>query len=464
MPIWFQSLVVLVIVWVVARVIKRNAPILQRYFIPSSIIGGLLLLAVGPQIVGLFPSAITDQLSLLPALLINVVFAGLFIGQKTPGPRQIWRSAGPMIAFGSTIAWGMYVIGILLTLLILGPVFGAPPIFGALLEISLSGGHGTAAGLAPTFANFGYEQATDIALGLATLTIITAVIFGIATINIYNRRIGRILDRASMQAQQRRMIKNGYDLTRVTREFETKPRTINLTILLFTLAIGLGWLILTGLVWLENTVLGDTTDIRIFAHLPLFPLAMFGGLLIQILLRRMKLDHHIDIGTVRTFSAIALDLLIITAIGTMSLNIIGHNFATFAILAVAGIAWVLFCFFVLAPRFFRKHWFEYGLTDTGQALGMTATGLLLNRLADPLNRTGAREGFAYKQLAYEPFLGGGIVTSIAVVAIVELGQVPVLVVATIVMLFWLFVGLSLGSRRHRLSSRQLRIGSFVLKR
>lgn len=463
MPIWFQSIIVLVMVWVVARAIKRNTPILQRYFIPSSIVGGLLLLLIGPQIAGIVPADLASSLSVLPALLINVVFAGLFLGQKTPGPRQIWHSSGPMIAFGSTIAWGMYVVGILLTLLILGPVFGAPPIFGALLEISMSGGHGTAAGLAPTFASLGYPEATDIALGLATLTIITAVIFGIAAINIYNRRIGRILDRTTMKAQQKRMVKNGYDLTRVTREFETKPRTINFTILLFALSIGLGWLMLNGLVWLENSLLNTVTDIRVFAHLPLFPLAMFGGLIVQILLRRFDFDRLVDIGTVRTFSAIALDLLIITAIGTMSLNIIGDNFAAFGILAAAGIAWVMFCFFVLAPHFFRKHWFEYGLTDTGQALGMTATGLLLNRLADPLNRTGAREAFAYKQLAYEPFLGGGIVTSVAVVAIVEFGQVPALVVACIITLFWLIIGLALGKRNYKRHGLHLKLGSFFTK-
>lgn len=463
MPVWFQSIIVLLIVWVLARVIKRNTPVLHRYFIPSSIVGGFLLLLLGHQALGIIPAELTDSLSILPALLINVVFAGLFLGQKTPGPREIWRSSAPMIAFGSTIAWGMYVVGILLTLLILGPFFGAPPIFGALLEISLSGGHGTAAGLAPTFASLGYEQMTDVALGLATLSIVTAVIFGIATINIYNRRIGRILDRSTMHAQQKRMIKNGYDLTRVTREFETKPRTINSTILLFVMAIGLGWLILHSLIWLENIILGDTTDIRVFVHLPLFPLAMFGGLILQLILHKLRLDRLVDISTVRTFSAIALDLLIITAIGTMSLNIIGNNFASFAILATVGISWIIFCFFFLAPKFFRKHWFEYGLTDTGQALGMTATGLLLNRLADPLNRTGARQGFAYKQLAYEPFLGGGIVTSVAVVAIVEFGQIPVLVVATTAMLFWLIIGLRMGSGGSRARRRQIRIGSFVVK-
>ena len=464
MPIWFQSIVVLILIWVIARIIKRNTPLLQRYFIPSSIVGGVLLLLAGPQVFHLVPADITSQLAILPALLINVVFAGLFLGRATPGPRQIWQSSGPMIAFGSTLAWGMYVIGILLTMLLLGPVFGAPPIFGALLEISFSGGHGTAAGLAPTFASLGWPEVTDVALGLATFSIITAVIVGITIINVYNRRVGRILDKATMQTQQRRMIKNGYDLTRVTKEFETRPRQVNAVVLIFAIAIGLGWLMLHGLMWLENVILGDMTSIRVFQHLPLFPLAMFGGLVIQIILNKIGREKLVDLSTVQTFSSIALDLLIVTAIGTMSLNIIGHNFASFMTLAIAGVVWILLAFFFLAPHFFRKHWFEYGLTDTGQAMGMTATGLLLNRLVDPMNRTGAREAFAYKQLAYEPFMGGGIVTSFAVVMIVEFGQTPVLIGATIVFLFWLIVGLALGNDGKKHRHFELRLGKFATKR
>ena len=377
MPIWFQSIVVLFLVWIAARAIKRNTPILQRYFIPSSLIGGVILLGIGYQLVDIVPADISMWLAGLPAILINVVFATMFIGQKSPKVKDIWRQAGPMIAFGNTIAWGMYVIGIALTLLIFTPLFGTQPIFGSLLEISFSGGHGTAAGLAPTFAQLGAPEATNVALGLATFSIIAAVISGIAIINIYNRRIGRILDKASMVAQQNRMISRGYDLTRVQKNIESRPRDLLFALLVIGLAIGIGWTILQALVWLENIILGGHTNIRVFAYLPLFPLAMFGGLIIQQLLVRLHLDKHLVLPTLKTLSSISLDLLIITAIGSMSLSAIGSNLPAFIILALAGCIWILAAFFLLAPKFFHKHWFEYGMTDVGQAMGMTATGLLL---------------------------------------------------------------------------------------
>jgi ESS family glutamate:Na+ symporter len=463
MPVWFQSIVILFIVWVVARGAKRNVALLQRYFIPSSLIGGVILLLISHQVMGIIPESLAKWIAALPAVLINIVFAAMFIGHKRPTVKQVWEQAGPMIAFGNTIAWGMYVIGILLVLLILGPLFGTPPLFGALLEISFSGGHGTAAGLAPTFAKLGQPQATDVALGLATLSIVTAVISGIAIINIYNHRTGRVFDRATMQAQQRRMIRNGYDLTRVTKNIESKPKDTIIAIVLLGSGVAIGWLLLQLLTWGENVILGSFTDIRVFAHLPLFPLAMFGGLIVQWYLELFHLERTVNLRTIQTLSAITLDLLIVTAIGTMSLNVIGHNFAAFMIIAVTGIVWILGAFAFLAPKFFHKHWFEYGMTDMGQAMGMTATGLLLNRLVDPLNRTGARESFAYKQLAYEPFMGGGIVTAFAVVAIVEFGQLTVLGVSAVVFLFWLILGLHLGRKNRRRLHHDRNIASYAMR-
>ena len=453
----------LFLVWVTARVVKRNTSLLQRFFIPSSLVGGVLLLFIGYQGAEIIPQNISQWLNILPGILINVVFATMFIGHKRPTVKKVWSQAGPMIAFGNTIAWGMYMLGTMLTLLVLQPVFQASPAFGAILEVSFSGGHGTAAGLAPTFSHLGWHDTTSIAFGLATLSIVVAVIAGIAIINIYNRRIGRTVDRVSMDVQRQRMIRRGYDLMRFSKDIESHPRDYVISAIIIMGAVGLGWLLLQALSWIEMQLLAPYTNIRVFAYVPLFPLAMFGGLIVQALLERLRLLRLVRVRTLQTISAMALDLLIITAIGTMSLSAIGNNFMPFILLALTGVGWILFAFFVLAPRFFYKHWFEFGLTDMGQAMGMTATGLLLNRLVDPLNRTGARESFAYKQLAYEPFMGGGVLTVFAVMMIGEVGLLPVGLVSMVIFLFWLLVGIKIGKKRNRRRRREHDIAQYAMR-
>lgn len=446
MPPAIDSFIVLAVVLIIARFIKRGSGLLQRFFIPSALVAGIGGLLLGPQVLGTIPEAVTQYWVELPKYLINIVFAGLFLGKTIPKRKDIWKHSGPMIAFGSTMAWGQYVIGILLTMFILIPVFNANPLAGSLIEISFAGGHGTAAGLAPTFEALGWSEGTDIALGLATLSIITAVATGILMINLYNRK-HRLLDPEQWKKQEKQLIRSGYNLLAFTQKFNTNPKAIVINAIAFALSIGIGWLMLRGMINLEELLLSGATDVRFFAYLPLFPLAMLGGLILQLILRKIHKEHLIQRRTAQIFSSIALDLLIASAIATVSLSAINDNLGIFIVLGAAGIIWILLCFFLLAPLFFYDHWFERGITDYGQAMGMTATGLLMNRLADPSNKLKIRESFAYKQLIFEPFLGGGIVTATAAIVIFEFGLVPSLICASIATVAWLVVGLRLGKKK-----------------
>lgn len=444
MPIALNSVFTLLLILLAARIIKRHSRLLQRYFIPSSLVAGAIGLILGPQVIGVIPADITAVWSQLPKHLISVVFAGLFLGKHIPSAKRIWRAAGPMISFGMTLAWGQYVLGLLLAMFILTPFFGANPLVGALIEISFEGGHGTAGGLAPTFEQLGWPEGTDIALGIATVSIIVAITSGIFLINIHHRhRVRQAVDAQALERQQRSMIKSGYDLAGFFKTIEKHPEKLALHFALFALAIGLGWMFLRGLVMLEEAAFGGMTDMRFFAYVPLFPLAMIGGLCIQLIVNRLPKKKSIDRNVVHTFGAIALDFLIASAIATVSLNAISNNFAVFVILNIAGIAWILGCFIVLAPLMFKRHWFENGVTNMGQSMGMTATGLLLNKLVDPSDRTKARENFAYKQLVFEPFMGGGLVTAVSVVVIHQFGSVVALMISSAGLIFWLGLGLLL---------------------
>jgi glutamate:Na+ symporter, ESS family len=43
-------------------------------------------------------------------------------------------------------------------------------------------------------------------------------------------------------------------------------------------------------------------------------------------------------------------------------------------------------------------------------------------MADPAHTTGAALGYGYKELFYEPFLGGGILTALSVPLIIGIGS------------------------------------------
>ncbi|WP_407356746.1 sodium/glutamate symporter [Methanolobus sp. WCC5] len=464
-----MSFLVLGIVLLLGKWIRVMSPPLQRLFIPSSLIGGFLALLLGPELLGnlvswagfngsflsggLFPAEMLDAWATLPGLFINIIFATLFLGKKIPGIRDIWFLAGPQVAHGQTIAWGQYVFGILVTLLILTPFFGMDPMAGALIEISFEGGHGTAAGMAATFEELGFSDAADLALGLATVGILFGVVFGIVLLN-YGVRTGKTnvltnADHISLDERYQSGIID-FDSRESAGKITTRPESIEPLSLHFAyvgVAIGIGYLILQVLIFIEEITWGQATDVYLLAHIPLFPLAMIGGILLQLFLDRFDVHQTLDRDLMMRIQGLSLDILITSAIATLSLTVIGNNLMPFLILATVGIVWNLVAFLFLGPRMMPSYWFERSIGNFGQSMGMTASGLLLMRIADPGNRSPALEGFGYKQLLFEPIVGGGIFTAASVPLIFYFGPLPVLVLAAVIMLFWIGLGIFYFGRK-----------------
>ena len=138
---------------------------------------------------------------------------------------------------------------------------------------------------------------------------------------------------------------------------------------------------------------------------------------------------------------LALDCLIVSAIATLSLQAVGDNLAAFTILAVVGIAFNVAIFLWLAPRINGRYWFERGIGDFGQSMGVTATGLILMRVVDPEAKTPAFEAFGYKQPVFEPFFGGGLVTALAIPVIYLTGVWPLFFVMLAVYIVVVLTGL-----------------------
>jgi hypothetical protein len=185
----------------------------------------------------------------------------------------------------------------------------------------------------------------------------------------------------------------------------TDPLSIHLGFV--AVAITIGWVLLRALELLERATWGGDGGLELLVHLPLFPMAMLGGVALQLVLDRLGRRQVVDRNLINRIAGAALDLIIVSALGTLSLDAIGGDVAAFTLLAVAGIAWNVGALLLLAPRIVPEYAYERGLGDFGQSMGTTVNGLLLMRIADPANRSGGLEAFGYKQLLFEPVAGAG---------------------------------------------------------
>ena len=212
-------------------------------------------------------------------------------------------------------------------------------------------------------------------------------------------------------------------------------------IILLGLSVAIGWLMHQGLLLLEAHTWGLDGH-KFFVYVPLFTFAMFGGMVAQIIWTKLGLAVVREV--VELISSLTLTLLIMAAIGTMSLEFLSDNTLVFALLYGVGMAWALFVFFALGKRMFKHYWFQNAIVGFGQAVGMTATGLLFAQMVDPKNRTNTVDAFGYKQLMFEPLMGGGIVTALSMPLILTLGLPLFTAVCAGLTVFWLVVGLLFG--------------------
>ncbi len=432
---------------IVGGYILARLPLLRKLFIPTSLAAGLILLVLGPQIAGVhfpslqIPTEFYTMWAVLPKYMITLVFAGLFLGKPFISFKSMWKLAGPQVAFGQTVAWGQYVVAGVLTLLVLVPVFGMPAYAAALLEISFEGGHGTVAGMTPVFNDLGFEEGRQIATGLATASLVTALVTGIILIN-WARRKGYISANNPVSVARNRVyyhtivaeIRNkGVSFRRTVT-----PRALLTHGMLLLLGVGIGWLFHQGLLLIETLLWGKDGTV-FFAYVPLFTFAMFGGMAAQYIWH--KLGFRVQREIVDLITTLTLTLLIMAAIGTMSLEFLVKDGVVFALLYGAGVVWILSAFFLLARRIFKRYWFQNAIISYGQAMGMTATGLLFAQMVDPKNKTNAVEGFGYKQLMFEPLMGGGLITALSMPLIITLGLPLFTFICFVIMAFWLVVGL-----------------------
>jgi glutamate:Na+ symporter, ESS family len=462
-----QSFIALCLLVFVGHWLRTHVRVFRMLFLPSCVIAGLLgllILQVTKAAGTPIPDVWTAGWGKLPGLLVNVVFACLFLGVVLPRFSKIVRNAGPQLGYGQIVAWGQYVVGIGLFLLVIRNVWpDLPDMFAAIMPVGFEGGHGTATGMATEFSKHGWEAGGAFGLTSATTGMIAGVIVGMGLINWAARRGHTVRKQSAEQAGGAEVV-IPEDRRPSAGKLPVSPDVIGsltLHVVIIGIACGVGWLIKQGLVFGGEGLDGlinqgravEEKQVTTFSDLgngfPLFPLCMLGGLVVQLFDQRVGKHRVIDHGLTRRVQNLALDFLVVAAIANIRIEAMAGGLAPFAILVVAGIIWNVFCVLVLARWLLPNAWFERSIAEMGQSMGVTATGLLLLRVVDPEYDSPAADAFASKQLLHEPFMGGGIWTTLAVLWLANpaVSIWRVFWIATAFLVAWLVVLIIARARR-----------------
>src|SRR5215831_12045259 len=426
------SIVVLSLVFACAALIRRWSRPLRELFIPTAVIGGFLVLGLGPEGMGrliggsgIFPDDVFAVWTQMPGVLVTVMSASLLLGERLPPVKTVWSISGSHVIMIGVMSMGQFALGGILVWLLLEPVFGIDRKAGALIEMSFAGGHGTLAGLTPILQQYGVGDLLNVGLGLATIGIVSGIVVGTTLVNYAIRSPSIPIVRQNPTSPD-----EDFDIDHHRPSPDDQPLDESKGMAQVTAAaVFLGVTIALAIVLLQLfRALFHLLGSDFFDKFPLFPFTFPAAVIVQLCARRYNFEWAVNRRAVEGLGGIAIDGVIICAVGTLLLGAIGANIGPLIILAVAAIGWSVFMTLVIGRYLFPKHWFEHSIAEFGESQGMLACGFVMVDMVDPLRQTDVVRGYSYRQIITRLIVGGGFMTALSV-PLIDLWGLPAFTIA-----------------------------------
>jgi ESS family glutamate:Na+ symporter len=331
---------------------------------------------------------------------------------------------------------GQFAIAGIITMLLLEPVFGFSSKAGALIELSVAGGHGTLAGLTPVFLKYDAADLLEVGLGLATIGMVTGIVIGTMLVN-YAIRSPTIPVARQNPPSPEEDLDIDHHLPAPDDEpmDEWKGMTqVTAATVFLGVSIGIGIALLELFRVAFNAFGSDFFDM-----FPLFPFTIVGGVLVQTFAVRFNFEWAVNRRAVEGLGGLATDGIVVCAIGTLSLSALGANIGPLIILAAVSVAWSVFLAMVIARRLFPRNWFDHAIPEFGESQGNVATGFVMVDMVDPARQTDVARAYSFRQLITRPLIGGGFISALAVPLIATWGLAIFTILAatvTVLMIVW----------------------------
>lgn len=412
----FVSLAILGILLIVGTILRLYIPFFKKYYFPASLIAGFVGLLLGPSILNVIPQNIVSAWSSLSGKLIVLVFAPMLMGKRKTSAKKYARRTFNSICYGYVGCFAQYAIPLLLTALLLGPVFGTNPLFGTTFEQGWAGGHGTASGMLAVFEELSWAEGQSIGVTNATIGLLCGIFGGVILINIAARKgWARYLNTTDGNhgiTNTENELYSTDDQKKEDTKLAVSGKVIdNLAFhaAILSIAVFIGWIA----TYLLKTYLNFSVS--------WFVTAMFAGGLVQLVLNRTKWGNAVDTKVYSRIQGVSLDFLVAGAVASMNLKTIADNIIPILIVSVVLLVFMVIYSLVYARGIFGTDWFENAMMTYGMYSGVAATGMLLLKVCDPESKSDALSLYAARAPFSSWAIGGGIITSMAPIWVSQLG-------------------------------------------
>lgn len=370
-----NSLTLLMVFLLAGFVIREVVTPLKKLYIPASMIGGILALILGPQVLGLIE--IPSDWTSLASPMVNIVITCMIFG--------ITVKKGAFKGLGNTIVCTFFIY---CSQVALGALCGAalcafwpslPIQWGIMPVFCFYGGHGGGITAGDAFASVGVANMTDLGILFSTIGLIVALTVGMFWVN-YGIRKGyaQHVKDVSKNKMSRGPLP---DADRTSIGKTTVP-----TIGIAALALQCAFILFS--MWVGEMIIKLLTMlIPALSTLPSLLYGVIGSFIVWNLMVATKTDRYADKPTINSISGFALEVCICSATATLNLKFIAANLVPILIMSIVMTVLVSVFSMILCRRWMNRDWFEFAMNRFGSCTGVSATGWALFRCVDPDGKT-----------------------------------------------------------------------------
>ena len=375
----------------IGKLMRVRIKLVQKLFIPPSLLAGFIGLALGPHGFDVLP--LSTQTGTYAGILIAFIFGALpLTSQKVQGKN---RGIANMWAYSQGGLLFQWAFGGFLGLLILNQLWPLSPGFGITMPSGFCGGHGTAAAIGQAFGQLGHDEILTLAMTAATAGIVASVILGLIFVKwgASKKHTAFLADYNDLPAE----LQTGL-LPQDKRESmgESTCSSISIDSLTFNLSL------VCLIAFCGYGISKLAAQFMPGFELPVFSCAFVAGILLKKVFDRTLVTEYICPKTVNHISGALTDFLVAFGIASIKLSVVLEYIVPLAILLLSGLAVTLIYVFVMARKLMKECWFEKALFTWGWFTGTMAMGIALLRVVDPKMRSRCLDDYALAYLFIAP--------------------------------------------------------------
>ncbi|MCI8511478.1 MAG: hypothetical protein HFE83_05705 [Lachnospiraceae bacterium] len=373
----FNDLMLFGLLLMAGFVVREICPPLQKLFLPASIIGGVVGLILGQQVLGVaeMPESFSAFSSQAMKIIMTCVPLGVTVSAKRLAEHYDF-------AFGNMMMYGMQLIfGTILGAVLMGIWPGLPEGWGLLGVFAYFGSHGNVATAAGLLEEHGSVGAMDIGMVLATMGVLFSMIIGMIIVNIGVRK-----GWSTFVKEPGKQPKEFYCGPLPTEKREAIGFTTTSTIAVSPIVFHLG-IIAVCFKFGETLFKIGILFVPVLGKVSAMLYGLIGALILWPIMKKLKFDRYVDKKVLTQISNMCVDMMILGAIATLQLSLIGRFFAPIMLHVLLCCTLTGILMFVWFRFNNNPEWFEKFLMVFGMCTGSNAQGYALVRAIDPENKS-----------------------------------------------------------------------------